>query len=100
MVLRTFSKSHSLAGMRLGLLFGPAAIAVAGGTRPAAPPPPAALGFRAREVPAPPALDRGLQQAWMLATPGTASAVGAGPELGGPPRLRTYVAGGSHFSAR
>ena len=80
------------------LLDGPAALAVAHGTRPAAAPRPELLGLSTRDVPAPPALDRGLQQAWMLATPATASAVGAGPELGGPPRLRTYVAGGPRVS--
>jgi len=82
------------------LLYGPAALAVAHGTQPAAAPRPELLGLRSRDVPAPPVLDRGLQQAWMLATPATASAVGAGPELGGPPRLRTYVAGGPHFAWR
>jgi hypothetical protein len=82
------------------LLYGPAALAVAHGTQPSNAPAPALLGFRSGDVPAPPTLDRGLQQAWMLATPATASAVGAGPELGAPPRLRTYVAGGPHYAWR
>jgi hypothetical protein len=82
------------------LLYGPAALAVAHGTQPAGAPRPELLGLRTGQVPAPPALDRGLQQAWMLATPATASAVGAGPELGSAPRLRTYVTGGPHFAAR
>ncbi|MDB4933093.1 MAG: hypothetical protein JWP87_65 [Labilithrix sp.] len=80
------------------LLHGPAALAVAHGTQPSSAPRPPRLGFRAGDVPSPPTLDRGLQQAWMLATPATASAVGAGPELGAPPRLRTYVTGGPHFA--
>jgi hypothetical protein len=82
------------------LLYGPAALAVAHGTQPSSAPRPESLGLRTGEVPAPPTLDRGLQQAWMLATPASASAVGAGPELGAPPRLRTYVTGGPHFAAR
>ena len=81
------------------LLYGPAALAVAHGTQPGGAPRPEQLGLRTGEVPAPPTLDRGLQQAWMLATPATASAVGAGPELGAPPRLRTYVTGGPHFAS-
>jgi len=80
------------------LLYGPAALAVAHGTQSSNAPRPELLGFRSGEVPAPPTLDRGLQQAWMLATPATASAVGAGPELGAPPRLRTYVTGGPHYA--
>jgi len=82
------------------LLLGAAALAIAHTTEPGAPPTPQALGLRAADLPAPPALDRGLQQAWMLATPATATAVGAGPELGAPPRLRTYVAGGPRWSMR
>ena len=82
------------------LLYGPAALAVAHGTQSSNAPRPELLGFRSGEVPAPPTLDRGLQQAWMLATPATASAVGAGPELGAPPRLRTYVTGGPHYAWR
>ncbi len=81
------------------LLYGPAALAVAHGTQPAGAPRPEQLGLKTGEVPAPPTLDRGLQQAWMLATPATASAVGAGPELGPPPRLRTYVTGGPRFAS-
>jgi hypothetical protein len=80
------------------LLYGPAALAVAHGTQPASPPRPEALGLRTGAVPAPPTLDRGLQQACMLATPATAIAVGAGPELGSPPHLRTYVTGGPRFA--
>ncbi len=79
------------------LLYGPAALAVAHRTQPDGAPRPERLGLH--DVPAPPALDRGLQQAWMLATPATASAVGAGPELGAPPRLRSYVTGGPHFAS-
>lgn len=82
------------------LLYGPSALAVAHRTQPGSAPRPELLGLRSGEVPAPPSLDRGLQQAWMLATPATASAVGAGPELGAPPRLRTYVTGGPHFATR
>ena len=81
------------------LLYGPAALAVAHGTQPSAAPRPELLGLRTGQVPAPPMLDRGLQQAWMLATPATASAVGAGPELGAAPRLRSYVTGGPHFAS-
>jgi len=79
------------------LLYGPAALAVAHRTQPNGAPRPEQLGLH--HVPAPPTLDRGLQQAWMLATPATASAVGAGPELGAPPRLRSYVTGGPHFAS-
>ena len=82
------------------LLYGAAALAVARGTHPVHEAPrPELLGFRANDVPAPPTLDRGLQQAWMLATPASASAVGAGPELSTPPRLRTYVTGGPHYAS-
>jgi hypothetical protein len=81
------------------LLYGPAALAVAHGTQPASPPRPEMLGLRTGAVPAPPTLDRGLQQAWMLATPASASAVGAGPELGPAPHLRTYVTGGPRFAS-
>ena len=80
------------------MLSGPAALAVAHATEPGAPPRPRDLGFTAEQVPAPPVLDRGLQQAWMLATPASALAVGAGPELGSPPRLRTWVAGGPRWA--
>lgn len=75
-----------------------AALAVAHGTAPSSAPSPARLGFAPAEVPAPPAMDRGLQQAWMLATPANASAIGLGPELGPPPRLRTWVAGGPRWA--
>jgi hypothetical protein len=97
-----YVRAHELFASDLGehLLFGPAALAVAHGTQPSSAPRPELLGLRTGEVPSPPTLDRGLQQAWMLATPATAIAVGAGPELGAPPRLRTYVAGGPHFETR
>ncbi|MDB5220553.1 MAG: hypothetical protein JWO86_8480, partial [Myxococcaceae bacterium] len=49
------------------LLYGPAALAVAHGTQSSNAPRPELLGFKSGEVPAPPTLDRGLQQAWMLA---------------------------------
>lgn len=80
------------------LLYGPAALAVAHNTQPSSPPRPEILGLRTGAVPAPPTLDRGLQQAWMLATPATAGAVGAGAELGPPPHLRSYVTGGPRFA--
>ena len=97
-----YVRARELFAPNLGerLLYGPAALAVAHGTQPSNAPRPSQLGFRSGDVPAPPTLDRGLQQAWMLATPATASAVGAGPELGAPPRLRTYVAGGPHYAWR
>jgi hypothetical protein len=83
----------------LRLLVVDAALGVAYTTEPGAPPSPASLGFARDAVPAPPMMDRGLQQAWMLATPATASAVGLGPELGAPPRLRTWVAGGPQWAS-
>ena len=97
-----YVRAHELFAANLGerLLYGPAALAVAHATQSSNPPRPEQLGLRTGEVPAPPTLDRGLQQAWMLATPASASAVGAGPELGAPPRLRTYVAGGPHYAFR
>ena len=97
-----YVRARELFAANLGerLLYGPAALAVAHGTQSSNAPRPELLGFRSGEVPAPPTLDRGLQQAWMLATPATASAVGAGPELGAPPRLRTYVTGGPHYAWR
>ena len=97
-----YARTRDLFASNVGarLLYGPAALAVAHGTQPSSPPRLEELGFRVGSVPAPPTLDRGLQQAWMLATPATASAVGAGPELGSPPRLRTYVTGGPHFATR
>ena len=82
------------------LLYGPAAMAVAHATQPGPPPRLEQLGMKHARVPAPPALDRGLQQAWMLATPANATAVGAGPELGAPPRLKTFVTGGPHYATR
>ncbi|WP_146652069.1 DUF6600 domain-containing protein [Labilithrix luteola] len=81
------------------LLYGNAALAVAHTTQPTAPPSPAFLGFRPDEVPAVPVMDRGLQQAWMLATPASATAVGAGPELSAPRRLRSFVASSPRFTA-
>jgi hypothetical protein len=97
----TYVRARELFASDLGshLLYGLAALAVAHGTQPTAAPRPERLGLRTGDVPAPPALDRGLQQAWMLATPASASAVGAGPELGAAPRLRTFVTGGPHFAS-
>lgn len=94
-----YVRAHDLFAPDLGskLLPAGAALAVAHGTDPAGAPSPSQLGL-SHEVPAPPVMDRGLQQAWMLATPATASAVGAGPELGSPPRLRTWVAGGPRYA--
>lgn len=86
--------------LRGHLLEGSSAFAVAHATEPGTPPLLSALGLRTSDAPAPPALDRGLQQAWMLATPASAIAVGAGPELGSPPRDRTYVTGGRRWSMR
>lgn len=74
-----------------------AALAVAYATEPGNAPKPEALGFDRAKVPAPPMMDRGLQQAWMLATPATASAVGQGPKLASPPHLSTFVAGGPQY---
>lgn len=68
------------------------ALSVAHATTPADAPRAARLGIS--DAPAPPTMDRGLLQAWMLATPGSAAAVGQGPRLASPPRLRTWVAGG------
>ncbi|MBX3188406.1 MAG: hypothetical protein KF819_15420 [Labilithrix sp.] len=94
-----YARTKDLFAPDLGarLLYGPAALAVAHGTQPGGPPTLEQLGYRG-EVPAPPTLDRGLQQAWLLATPATAMAVGAGPDLGAPPRLRTYVTGGPRWA--
>ncbi|MBX3233651.1 MAG: hypothetical protein KIT84_21130 [Labilithrix sp.] len=75
-----------------------AALAVAYTTEPGRAPTPDKLGIAKEAVPLPPLMDRGLQQAWMLATPATAKAVGLGPQLGAPPRLRTYVAGGPRYA--
>jgi hypothetical protein len=77
------------------LLVGASALSVAHATRPSDPPRASQLGVSS--PPAPPAMDRGLQQAWMLATPASAAAVGAGPELGSPPHLRTWVAGSRRY---
>jgi hypothetical protein len=97
-----YVKARDLFSSDIGarLLYGPAALAVAHNTQPSSAPRPADLGLSRAQVPAPPALDRGLQQAWMLATPASATAVGAGPELGSPPRLRSYVTGGPHYAVR
>ena len=96
----TYARARDLFASDLGsrLLPARAALAVAHATSPAGAPSPERLGFRPEDVPAPPAMDRGLQQAWMLATPATASAIGQGPELGPPPRLRTWVAGGTRYA--
>ncbi len=80
------------------ILPGNVALSVAHATSPAGAPRPERLGIKLEDVPQPPAMDRGLQQAWMLATPANAMAVGAGPELGPPPRLRTWVAGGPRWA--
>lgn len=95
-----YAKTGDLFARDLGAKLLPAAsvLEVAAATEPSVAPSPHELGFRREEIPAPPVMDRGLQQAWMLATPATASAVGAGPELGPPPRLRTWVAGGTRNS--
>jgi hypothetical protein len=96
----TYVKTQDLFAPQLGtkLLTAASAIAVAHTTEPGNPPSPERLGFHREAVPAPPSMDRGLQQAWMLATPATASAIGAGPELAAPPRLRTWVAGGPRWA--
>jgi hypothetical protein len=97
-----YAKTRDLFAPNLGakLLPAAAALEVAHATEPGVAPDPARLGWSAADVPAPPAMDRGLQQAWMLATPAMASAVGAGPELPSPPHLRTWVAGGPRWAAR
>ena len=64
------------------------------------PPNPEHLRLDKSALPSPPGLDRGLQQAWLLATPATASAVGAGPRLGAPPMLRTWAAGAERYVIR
>jgi hypothetical protein len=96
----TYARARDLFASDLGTKLMPAAVAlrVAHSTEPGSAPSPERLGFRLEDVPPPPAMDRGLQQAWMLATPATASAIGAGPELGPPPRLRTWVAGGPRWA--
>lgn len=95
----TYARTRDLFARELGtkLYAAGEALAVAHATAPGGAPSAAALGLT--EAPAPPVMDRGLQQAWMLATPASASAVGAGPELGPPPRLRTWVAGGPRWSS-
>lgn len=96
----TYVRTRDLFAPDVGarLLSASSAFAVAYGTEPSTAPDPRLLGFRPTELPAPPVMDRGLQQAWMLATPATAGAIGAGPELGPPPRLRTWVVGGSGYA--
>jgi hypothetical protein len=98
----TYVKTRDFFDADLGskLLPAASALAVAYATAAGEAPSPAQLGFARAEVPAPPAMDRGLQQAWMLATPATASAIGAGPELASPPHLRTWVAGGPRWAIR
>jgi hypothetical protein len=96
----TYARARDLFASDLAshILPGQTALAVAHATLPSSPPPPERLGLRLAEVPAPPAMDRGLQQAWMLATPANAIAIGRGPELAAPPRLRTWVAGGPRWA--
>jgi hypothetical protein len=98
----SYVKTRDLFAANLGgkLLPAGAALEVAYDTEPGSAPSPSRLGLSARDLPAVPTMDRGLQQAWMLATPATASAIGAGPELGSPPRLRTWVAGGPRWTMR
>lgn len=93
----TYARTHDLFAPDLGtkLLPGVSALAVAHATDPSAAPSARSLGFRLQDIPAPPLMDRGLQQAWMLATPANAGAIGRGPELGPAPRLRTWVVGGT-----
>jgi hypothetical protein len=88
------TKDIFAANLERKLLPAGAAMAVAYTTQPGNAPQPESLGFTRPQVPAPPMMDRGLQQAWMLATPATATAVGAGPKLASPPHLSTYVVGG------
>ena len=93
-----YAKSRDLFATDLAkhLLDSSGALAVAHGTNASVAPNPARLGVK--DPPSPPMMDRGLQQAWLLATPASAMAVGAGPELGAPPRLRTWVAGGPRWA--
>lgn len=95
-----YAKTKDLFAADVGrrLLPAGAALAVAYTTEPGQAPTPASLGVAKEAVPLPPLMDRGLQQAWMLATPASARAVGLGPPLGAPPRLRTYVAGGPRYA--
>lgn len=58
------------------------------------------IGLEPDDTPSVPSADLGLQRAWSLATPASASAMGAGDELGPPPRLRTFVAGHQAYYAR
>jgi hypothetical protein len=97
----TYARAQDLFAPDLAshLLVGPATLAVAHAAQPSSAPSPERLGLRRADVPAPPLMDRGLQQAWALATPSSAIAVGAGPELGAAPRLRTWVAGGPRWVA-
>lgn len=94
-----YAKTKDLFAADVGrkLFASSAALAVAYTTEPGHAASPERLGIAKEAVPLPPLLDRGLQQAWMLATPATAGAVGMGPPLGAPPRLRTYVAGGPRY---
>lgn len=90
--------AHDLFATNLSshLLSDAGALAVAHRTNASDAPRPSQLGIA--HPPSPPMMDRGLQQAWMLATPATAMAVGAGPELPSAPRLRTWVAGGPRWA--
>ncbi len=96
-----YTRARDLFADNLGarLLTGPAALAVGTTSHPAEAPRPEQLGLDPTAVPHPPVMDRGLQQAWMLATPASAIAIGRGPELGSAPRLRTWVTGGPRWVA-
>lgn len=96
----TYARARDLFAPDLGwkLLDQGSALSVAHATIPTPPPAPERLGFRRADLPTPPMMDRGLQQAWALATPATADAIGYGPELGPRPRLRTWVAGGPRWA--
>ncbi len=93
------TKDIFLPNLNQHLLAAGAALSVAYTTEPGNAPTPGALGY-AYKPPPPPMMDRGLQQAWALASPATASAVGAGPELGEPPHLRSWVVGGPRYDVR
>jgi hypothetical protein len=69
-------------------------------TVPADAPSPEQLGLKRSTLPEPPRLDRGLQRAWLLASPATAIAFGLGPRLSTPPMLRTWVAGAERYVIR
>lgn len=58
------------------------------------------IGVSAEDAPLVPAGNGGLQRAWSIATPAAAAAVGAGSDLGPPPRLRTFVAGHQAYYTR